>query len=579
MKKIINIYFLFLLGIITLQACNKENLNTLSVDKTNIDFSGNGGNASFVITTDAETWNIDNPSEDWVKLSKTEGTKDAGLITVSVSSKSMQARAAILTISAGTAKPITVVVSQLASLSLYDLTSNTNSIKFKQAGNEMSFTLNSDASSWTVSSDVDWISFDKTAGAETYATVKASALENPNIANRTAKISIKAEFATTVIINVTQTGKLYPSYNTNPLEADMTGMTNTATQIAANMKIGWNLGNTLEAIGGETAWGNPVTSQALIDLVKTSGFNAVRIPCSWNAGHLSNSATAEINTAWLARVKEVVQYCVNNNMYAVLNIHWDGGWLENNCTPEKQEENNAKQKAFWEQIATYFRDFDEHLVFAGANEPNVDDATQMAVLNSYSQTFINAVRSTGGKNAYRTLIVQGPSTDIEKTNNLMIMPTDNVANRMMVEVHYYTPWNFCGMEQDETWGKMFYYWGNGYHSTTDTQRNATWGEESTVQQHLGFMKTKFIDKGIPVLLGEFAATRRSALMGDALTNHLNSRAYYHKYLVQQAKSMGIIPFYWDNGGTGNHASGIFNRPALTVSDQKTLDALMEGAGK
>src|SRR3970040_1638026 len=204
---------------------------------------------------------------------------------------------------------------------------------------------------------------------------------------------------------------------------------------------------------------------------------------------MANATTAQIKADWLARVKEVVQYCVDNNMYVIVNIHWDGGWLENNCTEAQKVANNAKQKAFWEQIATSLRGFDEHLIFASANEPNVENATQMAVLNSYHQTFIDAVRSTGGKNAHRTLVVQGPSTDIDKTNKLMLtLPTDNVANRMMVEVHYYTPWNFCGMEKDETWGKMFYYWGANYHSTTDAAHNATWGEEADLDKLFKSMK-------------------------------------------------------------------------------------------
>jgi aryl-phospho-beta-D-glucosidase BglC (GH1 family) len=292
---------------------------------------------------------------------------------------------------------------------------------------------------------------------------------------------------------------------------------------------------------------------------------------------MENNSTAKIKASWLNRVKEVVQYCVDNDMYVLLNIHWDGGWLENNCTPDKQEENNAKQKAFWQQIATHLRDFDEHVMFASANEPNVENATQMEVLHSYHQTFIDAVRSTGGRNAYRVLVVQGPSTDIEKTNQLMTMPTDEATNRLMVEIHFYTPWNFCGLEADATWGKMFYYWGNGYHSATDTERNATWGEEATVDTNFGLMKTKFVNKGIPVIMGEYSATRRSNLTGDALTLHLQSRAYYHKYVTQKAIENGIIPFYWDNGGIGNHASGIFNRSNNTVFDQAVLDALMEGA--
>lgn len=371
----------------------------------------------------------------------------------------------------------------------------------------------------------------------------------------------------------------YPSYNTSPLKPDTSGMKSNATELAAKIKIGWNIGNTLEATGGETAWGNPRITKALIDLVKKSGFNAVRIPCAWDQ-HLSSSAKAQIQTEWLNRVKEVVQYCVEKDMYVLLNIHWDGGWLENNCTLAKQAENNAKQKAFWEQIATHLRDFDEHVIFAGANEPNVEDSTQMAVLNSYHQTFIDAVRSTGGRNSYRVLAIQGPSTDIEKTNKLMkSLPTDPTANRMMVEVHYYTPWNFCGLTKDESWGKMFYYWGKDHHSEKDLTRNANWGEEATVDANFKLMKTQFIDKGIPVVMGEYAATRRSSLTGDALAKHLASRAYYMKYVTQQAKVYGIIPFYWDNGGTGDNACGIFNRNQNTVFDKLVLDALIEGAGK
>ncbi|OOV17199.1 dihydroxy-acid dehydratase [Flavobacterium sp. LM4] len=349
-----------------------------------------------------------------------------------------------------------------------------------------------------------------------------------------------------------------------------------AKTIASKIKIGWNIGNTMEATGGETAWGNPKVTKALIDLVKAKGFNAVRIPCSWNQ-YLANSTTAQIKSDWMNRVKEVVKYCNDNGMYCIVNVHWDGGWLENNITVAKQAENNEKQKAFWEQIATSLRDFNGLLLFASANEPNVDNAEQMAVLKSYHQTFIDAVRSTGGKNAYRTLIIQGPGTDITKTNQLMTsLPTDKLAGRMMVEVHYYAPWQFAGLTQDESWGKMFYYWGNGFKSTTDTGRNATWGEESAVTADFKLMKTQFVDKGIPVILGEFGAIRRSTLTGDNLTKHLASRAYYLKYVVQQAKANGLVPFYWDEGSMTNNGFGIINRTNNTVFDTKALNALMDG---
>lgn len=369
---------------------------------------------------------------------------------------------------------------------------------------------------------------------------------------------------------------LYPSYNTNPIAADATGMSSSAVQLAAKIKLGWNMGNSLEAIGGETAWANPKATKALIDLVKANGFNAIRIPCSFDQ-YLVNSTTAKIKEEWLARVKEVVQYGVDNDMYIIVNIHWDGGWLENNCTEAAKSATNAKQKAYWEQIATYLRGFDEHLIFASANEPKVANATEMAVLTTYHQTFIDAVRSTGGKNAYRTVVVQGPDTDIEKTNKLMLtMPTDKVANRMMMEVHYYTPYQFTLMDKDADWGKMFYYWGANNRSTTDTERNPTWGEEADLAKLFKSMKTQFVDKGIPVILGEFGAIRRSNLSGSNLTLHLASRAYYLKVVVQQAKANGMVPFYWDEGNLGSNGFGIFNRFNTTVADSQALNGLLDG---
>lgn len=373
---------------------------------------------------------------------------------------------------------------------------------------------------------------------------------------------------------------IYPDYNTNPIAADNTGMISTATEIASRIKLGWNIGNTMEATGGksETYWGNPKVSQELIQLVKDHGFDAVRIPVSWD--QYANQETAEIEAAWLDRVKEVVQYCMENDIYVLINIHWDGGWLEENNTVDKQEENNAKQKAFWQQIATHLRDFDERLLFASANEPNVDDAEEMAVLLSYHQTFVDAVRATGGKNSYRTLVFQGPYTDFEKTNEFFNeMPIDTVAERMMVEVHFYSPYNFTLMNKDESWGNQFYYWGEGFHSTTDTAHNPTWGEEAYVTEMFQLIETKYVDQGIPVILGEFGPTRRDNLTGDDLELHLASRAYYLKVVTEQANAHGLMPFYWDTGGLDNMQSGIFDRTNNTVFDWSALEGLKQGAGK
>lgn len=460
------------------------------------------------------------------------------------------------------------------------LTVDVNSIDFLATANSKDIRITTNVTTWTInSSDTSWIQLSKSSGVSGSTSVTVTATANTGTTARTATISVSSNQAATVTITVSQAAPApitYPSYNTNPIAADATGMSSSAVQLAAKIKLGWNIGNTLEATGGETAWGNPKVTKALIDLVKANGFNAIRIPCSWNQ-NMANSSTAQINVDWLNRVKEVVQYCVDNDMYVVLNIHWDGGWLENNCTEAKKAENNAKQKAFWEQIATSLRDFDEHLLFASANEPNVDDATQMAVLTSYHQTFIDAVRATGGKNANRTLVVQGPSTDIDKTNKLMLtLPTDKVANRMMVEVHYYTPYQFCLMDKDADWGKMFYYWGANYHSTTDTAHNATWGEEADLDKLFKSMKTQFVDKGIPVVLGEFGAIKRTNLTGSDLTLHLDSRAFFLKYVVKQAKANGMLPFYWDAGNLGVNTMSLFDRSKNTVYDSQALNALLDG---
>ncbi|MDI9523127.1 MAG: cellulase family glycosylhydrolase [Bacteroidota bacterium] len=356
-------------------------------------------------------------------------------------------------------------------------------------------------------------------------------------------------------------------------------MASDAMMLASKMFIGWNLGNSLEATNQdgtsalETMWGNPMVTKEFIAAVKAAGFNAVRIPCAWN-GYLEDRTMHKIKESWLQRVEEVVNYCFENKMYAILNIHWDGGWLEENCTLEKQQENNEKQRALWTQIAMRFKDHGEYLLFAGTNEPNVDNATQMGVLLSYLQTFVNAVRDTGGNNLSRNLIVQGPSTDIGKTYQLMnTLPDDRVENRLMVEIHYYEPWQFTGLTQDESWGKMFYYWGEGYHFG-DPLRDASWGEEAFAIERFALIKEQFIDKGVPVILGEYGATKRSLSNQAEQQAHEASRLYYLEFITREAIKAGLIPFYWDNGAT---ESRIFDRSTGTITDQKTLNALMNGA--
>lgn len=372
------------------------------------------------------------------------------------------------------------------------------------------------------------------------------------------------------------TSTTYPSYNEMPTPANSSGMAHNAQQIAASIRLGINIGNTLEAIGGETAWGNPPITNELLAAIKKAGFNAVRLPVSWD--QYADQRTGKISDTWMSRVKQVVQYCVDNDLYVLVNIHWDGGWLDPNAKGAKKDAVNAKQKAYWEQIATALRDFDEHVMFASANEPDAADAAAVEALMIYHETFINAVRSTGGRNAYRVLVVQAPQTNMELAPKLMpTLPADTVANRLMAEVHFYSPFNFVMMTEDASWGNQAYYWGAGNHSTTDTAHNPTWGEEDYVDSQFAIGKQTYVDKGIPVLLGEFGAQRRTNLTGDALALHLKSRDYYHMFVVKSALAHGAIPFFWDTGAPDDQSGSIFDRRTYAVRGQSTLDALITGA--
>ncbi|MBF4487787.1 glycoside hydrolase family 5 protein [Flavobacterium sp. CSZ] len=344
----------------------------------------------------------------------------------------------------------------------------------------------------------------------------------------------------------------------------------TAPELAKRMHVGVNLGNTLEAICSEDAWGAGKTSQKLIDSIKTAGFNTIRIPTAWFCH--SDTISSTISPQWMARVREVVDYCIKDDLYVIINMHWDKGWLENRVDPKQQAKVNERQKAYWTQIAEYFKQYDEHLLFAGANEPHASNALQMSVLLSYYQTFINAVRATGGNNTSRTLIIQGPETDIEKTLKLMnTLPKDKINNRLMVEVHFYSPFQFCLMNDDAQWGKMFYYWGKDFHSKTDTERNSTWGEEDAVDKLFSDLKKKFVDKGIPVILGEFGAYRRK--IEDPENQQLNYKSveHFNKYVVKSCLTNGIIPYYWDT------PMNLLNRDTAKVLDKGVISAMFQGA--
>jgi len=442
-----------------------------------------------------------------------------------------------------------------------ELTVSIKKVVFTKDGDSKNFYVRSNAK-WTLSSSKTWCIVSPTSGEAGTTTINVNVEGNILTEERNATISVVAGDLKEEVLIVQDKDISIP--------ADKTGVESDAVTLAAKMIAGWNIGNSLEVPGGETGWGNPVVSQELINSVKAAGFNAIRIPCAWD-GYIVDEETYEISDTWFARVKEVVDYCYENEMYVILNIHWDGGWLEENPTYDKQDEVNKKQYALWQQIAMYFRDYDERLLFGGTNEVHADYRTpseeNYTVQQSFNQIFVNAVRSTGGKNAYRNLVVQTYNTNIAHGVNFHEMPTDEVSDRLMLEVHYYDPWDFCG--QEESGFKT--QWGNEY---TDV---STWGQEDYLNEQFGSMKTNYSDKGIPVILGEYGAMLRSDLTGDALSTHIESRNNYLKTVTSIAKANGMIPFIWDNGGTGNNSFGLFNRNTGSEVHSDAIDAIIEGA--
>lgn len=424
---------------------------------------------------------------------------------------------------------------------------------------------------WTISNPAyTWLQLSANSGEKGTTNIQLTvATSNTTGSTRSAILVVSAQNGQSRRVKVIQDALLYPTYNTSPKAPDASRMSSSAIELAAKMKLGWNIGNTMEAPGGETGWGNPAITEDYVKFVKQQGFDAIRIPCAWDWHHIDDPKTARINAAWMNRVKEVIGYCVKNDIYVLLNIHWDGGWLENNINVQKKDSVNARQKAYWEQIATAMRDFDEHLLFASANEPAAHNAQEMEVLALYHQTFINAVRSTGGRNSYRVLVLQGPGTNIGLTSDLMTtLPNDPTPNRLMVEVHNYTPAQFCFLNEDVSWGKMFYYWGKGNHSSIEPDRNATWGEEDVHLADFKKIKEHFVDKGIPVIMGEYGAYRRNNNTNVPLDleTHNNAVDYWITFVTKEAINHGLIPFWWDTGGA-------LDRRNYTVKDQRTIDAL------
>lgn len=550
-----------------------ENIEpVLLVSPSAASVSYEGGTASLKISMNGKQWQATS-DQTWCVLSVATSGLAESTVTVTVATNTTNSdRTANIAVTMDGKMTTKVVVSQQAN-AILEVSPVAATIAGEGGTAEVFIKMN--GKKWEAVSGQSWCKLSGTIGTEAESKVTVTLDANTQLTGRTATLVFTLDGKKNVTIYIQQAGKNLPDYS-EPIAADPTGMNSTAKQLAGKMVAGWNLGNTLEATGGETGWGNPVTTQSLIDAVKATGINAIRIPCAWMS-HLSDVASCKVDPAWLARVKEVVDYCYKNDMYVILNAHWDGGWLENNPTKAMQEIVNKKQKALWQQIAAYFRNYDEHLLFAGTNEVHVDG--EPAVENftaqmSYNQTFVDAVRSTGGKNAYRVLVVQSYNTNIDLAVKNLVVSKDNVENKLMVEVHYYDPWDFCGLEADTSWGTVKYYWGADYARYGAV---STWGQEDYLQAQFQKMKTNFVDKGYPVILGEFGAMRRYNITGDALTHHLEARAFYYKTIGEQAKKNGMIPFLWDAGIWRKNDMGVIDRSNNTVYDTQALNAFLDGA--
>ena len=448
---------------------------------------------------------------------------------------------------------------------------------------------------WTIdTTGFSWLKLSQVSGTSGAATITATAPVNKTGISRSVILQLNLVNGQARQITILQAPVIYASFNTSPIAPDITGMGSTAAQLLSNIKLGWNLFNTLEAHNCETCWGQPFTTQAEIDAVKSAGFNAIRLPCAWHL-HM-DPTTGIIDPAWLARVKQVVQYCINDNMYILLNCHSDDGFLDCGATGALQDTVKAIQKAIWEQVATTMRDFDEHLMFASANEPSdanyrnggtgqphgVPQLQAVTTLEQYHQIFINAVRSTGGKNAYRTLVIQAYSGSgdlinyFAGPNAIPGMPTDAVADKLAIEFHYYSPSNFCILSSDASWGPEWCFWGANLHTTNPALliRNAQPGtEEGYMDSTLQFINKQYVSKNIPILIGEYDAQDHSATLTgytqDSILSEI-SCSHFRAQVVRAAKNNGGIPtFLW---------AGVIDRINNAVGDQRTLDSMRAAAG-
>lgn len=352
----------------------------------------------------------------------------------------------------------------------------------------------------------------------------------------------------------------------------------TALEATRLMGNGINLGNTLEAcdnnvgiktntpLSYETHWGQPKTTQAMIDGMKAAGFDTIRIPVAWmtNATHLYEGDYT-IDADYMDRVEEVVRYARKAGMYVIINDHWDGGWygMFGSESAETRALAMEAYKGMWQQIAERFRDYSDYLIFESANEElggrfdensplycsdsvvtYLTDDERYALTNEINQTFVDVVRATGGNNATRFLLIAGYSTDINQTcDDRFQMPKDTADSKLMVSVHYYDPWSYCGASSAVSatkWGKVSDY--------------------EYLDQQLAKM-TKFTEAGYGVVIGEYGALPCSDGLKD------NTLAYHTAFLDACTK-YNLTNCLWD-------CSGLYKRVSQTFADDDILAMYQE----
>lgn len=343
--------------------------------------------------------------------------------------------------------------------------------------------------------------------------------------------------------------------NRSPIPAEVSGKT--ATQLAGMMGKAWNLGNALDSTSdgtvGETLWNNkfPV-SKEMFDAVKAAGFDTVRIPVSYMDKIVENAdGTYTIDSAYMARVKQVVDAAISANLFVIVNIHNDGGngvedmWLDITKTGSDFTDIKDKFSDVWSDIAATFADYDQKLIFEGFNElnngtQNEPSASDLSNVNELNRAFVTAVRNSGGKNSDRVLVVAGYNTNIDYTvmTGGFAKPNDTANDRLMLSVHYYDPYDFALNE-------------NGTN---------TWGSSEEIA-YLNTQITKISNfastLNMPVIIGEYGAIDK---------DNFEDRYNYLESINTLAKSHNIVTVYWDNGNTGEYGFALFDRTTNTVTE-------------